>query len=75
MPRATPHVVKPTMKPTDETPGITPDEPIDDTSNPLPGVQPEADEIPEGIDTEPESTETGPNTPGQPQKSDVVDGI
>ena len=62
------------MKPTDETPSVDA-EPIDDTSNPLPGVQPETTDIPEGIDTEPESKEIGPNTPGQPKKGDEVGGI
>jgi hypothetical protein len=60
---------------TDELPNITPNEPLDDTSTPLPGVQPDSDDVVEGIDTEPESRETGPNVPGQPPKPDEIGGL
>jgi hypothetical protein len=62
------------MRDTDEAPNITPDD-NQDTSTPLPGVQPSEEEIPEGIDTIPESKENGPNVPGQPEKPDVVGGL
>lgn len=72
---ATNFVVQRDMKPTDETPNLAPDENNDEATAPLAGVQTGSDDVAEGIDTEPESLETGPNVPGQPPKPDEIGGI
>lgn len=63
------------MRETDETPNINPEADNPDANSPLPGIEPGPSEIPEGIDTVPESEEAGPNVPGQPEKPDVVGGL
>lgn len=60
------------MQPVDETPNVTPDQPIDDTSNPLPGIQPAPDEVPESGET---ISDPDPDVPGEPKRPDVVGGV